>query len=635
MCGVVAILARRGLVSPERLARATAALRHRGPDGERTWLSPTGRAGLGHARLAINDPDGAQPIASEDGRLRIAANGEFYGFEAIRTALERRGHRFRARSDSEIGVHLFEESGSGCLASLRGQFAFVVWDEEAGELFAARDRFGLKPLFYTEHAGALYLASEAKALFAAGVPRRWDYRAVYHALHACPDERTSLFAGVRQLPPGHFLTASAKTEGVRLARWWDLPPSRPGAPAPSVSAERTETRVRGLVEEAVELRLAADVPVGCLLSGGLDSSSVLGVAAARRDEPVAAFTVGFEDMAYDETAAAREMADAAGAGHHVVALRAADLADHFAEAVWHAETLQYNAHGVARFLLARGVREAGWKCVLAGEGADEAFFGYEFLRAAVRASSGNGVASRLRLVSRLLRSPKRRHPGLAGASPWLARVATALGAGPGLFTRLARGLDHLQSLQEPAFLEEFRRYDLYRAFYRRCDREAGLSKREPARRLLYLWMRSLFANYHLAADRLDMAHGVEVRLPFLDHVLFEHVNALPLDVLAAGDVEKQLLRDAMRPYVPARAASRPKRPFWAPPAAGQPGTPLHAFVQDTLRGAALASTPFFRPGAVRRFLDRLPQLPAEDGPAADSLLLMLASVAVLQERYRL
>lgn len=633
MCGIMAIVSRSGVVAPKVLSSATAALRHRGPDGARTWISPSGRAGIGHARLAINDPDGAQPIASEDERLRIAVNGEFYGFEEVRSVLERRGHRFRTRSDSEIALHLYEDRGAACLNSLRGQFAFVLWNDETGELFAARDRFGLKPLFYCEHAGALHMASEAKALFAAGVPRAWDRRAVYHALHACPDERFSLFAGIRQVPPGHFLTASGGN--VRVVRYWDLPPSPRAGRAVSPDSEACVAEVRSLVEDAVGQRLVADVPVGCLLSGGLDSSSALGVAAARLGAPPAAFTVGFERLRYDESAAARETAAAVGADHHVFSLRDADLADCFADAVWHAETLQYNAHGAARFLLARGVRDAGFKSVLAGEGADEAFFGYEFLRAAARAGSNSRAGKWLRLLPRLLQSPRRRHPGLAQVSPWLARVATVAGVGPGLFLRLAHGLDQLRSLYDPEFIHEFQGYDLYRAFYRRCDREAGLSKREPARRLLYLWLRSIFANYHLAADRLDMAHGVEVRLPFLDHVLFEYVNALPLAALVDAETDKQLLRDAMRPYLPASALSRPKRPFWAPPGAGTAGTPLHGFVQDTLRSSTFGAVPFFRPKAVRTLLDRIPALPPERRTAADSLLLMLASVGVLQERYRL
>lgn len=629
MCGIVAVRSWNGPASRNAVESATAALAHRGPDGRRTWFSPSGRAALGHARLAVNDPEGAQPLANESGRFHLAVNGEFYDFRAARTALEGRGHRFRTRSDSEVALHLYEDLGPSCLDRLRGQFAFVVWDEESQALFAARDRFGLKPLFYCRRPDALYLASEAKALFAAGVPKAWDPRAAYHALHACPDERRSLFADVRQLPPGHFLTAT--DAGVRISRWWDLPATTDRRPADA--SPDPASRVRELLEESVRLRLDADVPVGCLLSGGLDSSAVLGVASAAATKPPTAFTVGFEHADYDESGPARRMAQAAGAEHAICTLASADLADHFAATVRHAETLQYNAHGVARFLLARSVRTAGCKVVMAGEGADEAFFGYEFLRSAAEASSGPRFWGRLRLLPRLLRSPARRYPGLASASPWLARIATVLGAGPSLFARLARGLAHVHAVCAPEFLAEFEGYDPYRTYYRRCDRTADLSKREPARQLLYLWLHSLFANYHLAADRLDMAHGVEIRLPFLDHRLFEHVNQLPLSLLVGGPQEKHLLRQAARPYLPSAARDRPKRPFWAPPAGTSPRDPLHDFLQDTLRGADMAAVPFFRQAALVRFLDRLPALPAPDRPAADSLLFIAASAAVLQGEY--
>ena len=667
MCGIVAILSRNGPVPGAALRRATRALEHRGPDGMRTWVSPSGRAGLGHTLLAINDPEGFQPIASEDEGLRIVVNGQFYDFARIRSELEERGHRFRTRSDSEIALHLYEERGAGCLTHLRGQFALVVWDEESGRLFAARDRFGMKPLFFAEHQGALYLASEAKALFAAGIPRSWDRRAVYHALHACPDERRSLFAGISQVPPGHVLRAHQG--GVRLERYWDLPLSprrrgwlgrggrtgaghfrlggRPGstgagpeppdagpAPVASVFPEAVE-RVRELTEEAVRLRLVAGVPVGCLLSGGLDSSSVLGLAAAGSEKPVAAFTVGFERREYDESTGAREMAAAAGADHTVVMLSDSALADHFADAVRHAETLQYNTHGVARYLLARGVREAGYRSVLAGEGADEAFFGYEFLCAAAGAG-GRGLGPRkiLRILRGLLRSPAREYPGLAAVSPWLARIALLLPAAPSLFTRLTRGLGLVQSVCSEDFLRGFAGNDLYHAFYRRARSSGALSRREPSRQLLYLWLHSLFVNYHLAADRLDMAHGVEVRLPFLDHELFEYANRLPVALLTAPPGEKRLLREAMRPYIPESVYRRTKRPFMAPSAVGTDG-PLHDFLQDTLRGVSVRAVPFLDAGAVAGILDRLPRLADRDRPSVDSLLLMLVSATVLQERYAL
>ncbi len=668
MCGIVAILSRSGPVPGAALRRATEALEHRGPDGTRTWVSPGGRAGLGHTLLAINDPEGFQPIAGEDERLRIIVNGQFYDFARIRSELEARGHRFRTRSDSEIALHLYEELGAGCLERLRGQFAFVVWDEESGRLFAARDRFGMKPLFFAEHRGAVYLASEAKALFAAGIPRSWDGRAVYHALHACPDERRSLFAGISQVPPGHVLRAGA--DGLQLEPYWDLPPSpwrrgwlrrggRAGAgagatgpsrhgwsatasghtrsgDAPTISGfTQAVERVRGLTEEAVRLRMVAGVPVGCLLSGGLDSSSVLGLAAAGTGKPVAAFTVGFERREYDESAGAREMAAAAGADHTVVMLDDAALADHFPDAVRHAETLQYNTHGVARYLLARGVREAGYRSVLAGEGADEAFFGYEFLRAAAGAGGGGlGPRKILRILRGLLRSPAREYPALAAVSPWLARIALLLPAAPSLFTRLTRGLGLIQSVCSEDFLRGFAGYDLYHAFYRRARDSGALSRREPSRQLLYLWLHSLFVNYHLAADRLDMAHGVEVRLPFLDQELFEYANRLPLAVLTAPPGEKRLLREAMRPYIPDAVYGRAKRAFMAPSAVGTEG-PLHDFLQDTLRGASVRAVPFLDAGAVTGILDGLPRLADRDRPSVDSLLLMLASAAVLQERYGL
>ncbi len=654
MCGIAAILSRDGPVPADALERATFAMRHRGPDGEGTWIAPSGRAGLGHTLLAITDPDGHQPIASEDGRLHIIHNGQFYDYKRIRASLVDRGHRFRTRSDSEIALHLYEELGPACLRHLRGQFAFVLWDEESGVLFAARDRFGLKPLHYAESEGRLYLASEAKALLAAGVAPGWDARGVYHALHACPDERISLFAGISQLPPGHFLRASAS--GVRIERYWDLPAvprrrrlrmpaprvrtSAPRVPAPTL--EDSIARVRDLTEESIRLRMVAAVPVGCLLSGGLDSSAVLGVAAMCTDDPVAAFTVGFERRDFDESAGAGEAAAAAGAEHHVVTLSDADLADHFADAVWHAETIQYNTHGAARYLLSRGVRDAGYKSMLAGEGADEAFFGYEFLRATVggardsRAGTLPRPLARLpRIAAALLRSPSRHYPGLATASPWLARLALLLPAAPSLFTRLARGLGHIHAVCCRDFLDDFAGYDLYRAYHRRCRRTADLSRREPSRRLLYLWLHSLFVNYHLAADRLDMAHGVEVRLPFLDHHLFEYTNSLPVSLLAHHPREKHLLREAMRSYIPDPVYDRVKRPFWGPTAVRAKGGPLHDFLQDTLRGDACRSVPFLDHEAVVGLLDRLPTLPEEDRPSLDSLLLMLASVAVLQERYGL
>src|SRR5215813_14509959 len=311
MCGIVGILSRREVISAGRLQHATRSLFHRGPDGQRHWICDDGRVGLGHARLSIIDLEtGTQPIASEDGRSQIVVNGEFYGYEAIQRELEESGHRLRTRSDSEIALHLYQDLGPQCLHKLRGEFAFVLWDENNRTLFAARDRFGIKPLFYAVHRETLYIASEAKALFEAGVPARWDAESVAQATEFGSHQVRTLFDGIFQVPPGHYLIATERH--IELNQYWDFDyPTRDSAALHRSSAEYAE-EFRHVLEEAVRLRLRADVPVGCYLSGGLDSCSVLGLAAKHRSVPIRAFTLTFDRPDYDEEKEAREMASKVG-----------------------------------------------------------------------------------------------------------------------------------------------------------------------------------------------------------------------------------------------------------------------------------------------------------------------------------
>src|SRR5262245_733990 len=221
MCGIVALFSRRGPIPEAALQRAIQSLHHRGPDGQGRWISPDRRVGLGHTRLSIIDlTSGDQPIASEDEQAQIVVNGEFYGYEAIQRELEQSGHRLRTRSDSEIALHLYEDLGVQCLHRLRGEFAFVLWDQKSRCILAARDRFGIKPLFYAEHNGTLYFASEVKALFAAGVPARWDAESVYHSVEIGGYQMRTLFDGIFQIPPGHYLIASEKH--VQISQYWDF-----------------------------------------------------------------------------------------------------------------------------------------------------------------------------------------------------------------------------------------------------------------------------------------------------------------------------------------------------------------------------------------------------------------------------
>src|SRR6185369_12856585 len=313
MCGISGMFSARGRVPADRLEKSTHALRHRGPDNQRHWVSSDGRVGLGHARLSIIDlAGGDQPIANEDGQLQIIANGEFYDFERIRQELEERGHVFRTKSDSEIALHLYEEQGVHCLEKLRGEFAFAIWDEKSQRLFVARDRFGIKPLYYAVLEGTLYFASEVKALIALGVPARWNHDYFYQLATGPATPDGTLFEGVFQLPPGYFLLAS--NGSVKLHQYWELNYSPAAELAKSHRSEESWVEeFRYVFEEAVRLRMRADVPVGCYLSGGIDSCAVLGFAARNSATPIEAFTLTFDQAAYDEGPIAREMAALAGA----------------------------------------------------------------------------------------------------------------------------------------------------------------------------------------------------------------------------------------------------------------------------------------------------------------------------------
>lgn len=633
MCGIVAVFSNQNPIEPESLARATQSLIHRGPDEQHHWIAPDGRVGLGHTRLTIIDlVTGAQPIANEDGRLRIVVNGEFYDFERIRRELETRGHEFRTRSDSEIALHLYEEIGPACLEQLRGEFAFVIWDEQNQTLFAARDRFGIKPLFYTSVKDTLYLASEVRALFAAGVPANWDQESMFQNLFLSVDQDRSLFKGIRQVPAGHYLIARRASSG--LTCYWDANYPRANAPTINQSEPDCVERLRCLLDEAVRLRMRADVPVGCYVSGGVDSSSVLGLASSQGNGSVAAFTVAFDHADFNESESARRTAAHVGADFYPVPVTEADFADVFIEAVGHGEMVHYNAHGAARYRLSRAVQQAGYKVVLAGEGADELFAGYDFSRQALLSSVANGSWSKWpRMLFRMMRLKTPAEQRIARTSPWLERICRVLAFSPDLLEFVSEKFTLLGSMLANDFAQEFQRRDPYREFLRQFQWRADLFGREPHKQIIYLWMKSLFVNYVLAGERLDMAHGVEVRLPFLDHKLFEFARSLPAGLLARNGTQKYILREAMKPFVTEEVYQGAKQPFFAPPMVI--GNPMYELLQDLLRSQNFKSVPFFDRSSVIRFLDELPRMDDRTRNSMDPLLFMMASIGVLHEYHRL
>ncbi|HXR77429.1 MAG TPA: asparagine synthase (glutamine-hydrolyzing), partial [Bryobacteraceae bacterium] len=640
MCGIVALFSRRDPISTAVISRATQSLHHRGPDGQRHWMAPDGRVALGHARLRIIDLiTGDQPIANEDGRTRIIVNGEFYGYEPIQRELERSGHRLRTRSDSEIALHLYEDLGAQCLHRLRGEFAFVLWDEVNRTMFAARDRFGIKPLFYAFHDETLYFASEVKALFAAGVPARWDADSVSHSVEYGGHQVRTLFEGVFQVPPGHYLIATGKH--TQLVQYWDFDYPRAGDNGAHRSDADYAAEFREALEEAVRLRLRADVPVGCYLSGGLDSCAVLGLAAKHHPDPIRAFTLTFDRADYDEEKEAREMAAKAGAEFVPIPIRQDDLADHFADAILQSETFCINAHGVAKYLLSRAVRDAGYKVVITGEGSDEILGGYAHFRRDMLLYSRDGQDPTT--VAALLEELERLNPvsrGLLlphGEARPLENVKRLLGFVPSWIETFSARSSKMQELIAADFREKFGERDGYHALLCDLDVRGQLGGRDPVHQSLYLWSKTLLPTYILTmlGDRMEMAHSIEGRVPFLDHQVVEVIRSQPVTQKIRGMTEKYVLREAVRDVITDTVYRRQKHPFLSPPATLNPNEKLSALVQDTLRGPTLRTIPFFDQQKVIGLLDSLDTMDEGSRVANDQILMILVSACVLQDRFHL
>src|SRR6266446_2611954 len=573
MCGIVGILALdpREHVDPERLRRMRDALRHRGPDGEGLHLD--GPVGLGHRRLAIVDVEGGhQPMANEDGTAWITFNGEIYNHASLRPGLVARGHVYRTRSDTETILHLYEEEGDRCVERLSGMFAFAVWDGGKRRLLLARDRLGIKPLYYALTRRELLFASEIKAILAAGVRAELDETVVpeYLANRFVAGERT-FFRGVRQLLPGRTLTWSAG-EGLRGRRYWTLPERALDRVA---SSEDPAEDLRGRLQESVRSHLMSDVPLGIFLSGGIDSSGLLALMAPQVREPVRTFAVGFAEREADELAYARLAARASKAVHREVVVSPGDFFRELPRLVWHEDEPIAFPSSVPLYFVSRLARDHV-KVVLTGEGADELFLGYNRYRVTAWNERlgrlyGRAVPARVRdEVNRLV-------GGLPGAARrYASRSFLALDPVPrSLFCEnfAVFSDSHRQRvLGEPAFPGP---RDPYRETLR-CYEESGggvldrMSRADLQTYLVRLLMKQ---------DRMSMAASIESRVPFLDQTLVEHVAALPERYKLRGWTTKAVLRKALEGLVPRQILHRKKMGFPVPLASWLRG-PMRSAVEE-------------------------------------------------------
>ena len=606
MCGIAGLLATDHGAPPIRaeLAAMIGALHHRGPDG--STLHIDGPVGLAHARLSIIDLEGGwQPIFNEDRSVCVIFNGEIFNYIELRRELEQRGHRFSTHSDTEVIVHLYEDHGVDFVDALNGQFAIALWDQRRQRLVLARDRTGIRPLFYTRAAGRLAFASEVKALFALpDVSRRIDLQGLastFSTWSVLPPG--TVFEGVFSLPPAHRMIV--ERGATRIERYWDwqFPEEPPAARAEADCADE----LLALMIDAVRLQLRADVPVGAYLSGGLDSSIITALIRNHTDTPLRTFSLTFDDAEFDESAEQLALVRHLGTEHSALRVGRGEIAAAFPRTVWHAEAAIVRTAPTPLMLLSGHVREAGYKVVLTGEGADEVFGGYDlFKEAKIRRFMARAPNSewRGRILERLY--PYLKNSPASGRAftqrffsegaehrdePWFAHIPR--------MTTTRRVLQFLR----PELQEQLAATEPYRALA--ATLPEAMHRWEPMARDQYVEAQTLMSGYLLSSqgDRVAMANSIEGRVPFLDHRVIEFANRLPAKYKLKGLTEKYLLRESMRGELPEPVRTRTKQPYRAPDSASffDNGRPV-PYVAELLSAGRIEAAGLFDAAAVGRLM---------------------------------
>ena len=568
-------------VDPQLLVNMAAIQYHRGPDGF-GWKAVQERGvGFSHARLKIIDMDdqrARQPFLSHDEQLLLAHNGEFYDYKRIRAELVSHGARFKTKSDSELVLHLYPRIGlDEMLKHLRGEFAFSLYDKEKDRLILVRDRFGVKPLYWCQTGDSFVFGSELKVLFAhPEVPRQFSDEGLYHQLMQTIVPGTTAFKNIHQIKPGHMLIVERHHQRfqVREEKYWDM-----DYPLMSERGEEKDEDwyiegVRDELLKAVQLRLEADVPVACYLSGGIDSCSILGLSAASQQSPVKAFTIGFDDSDYDETAIAREMAQSVEADQDIMMLQAAHLYDNFERTIWHTERSIYNTLGVAKLLMSQHVNKVGYRVVVTGEGSDELFSGYPAFRRDMflHGLDTLSAAERASWEQLLAESNKLFKGAMLAEEEWKDEALDAkVGFTPSCLQPWLSSSRHVPGLLQAEIRQNLQHYQPGRAIADTLDKDM-LAERHPLDKAQYVWIKTMLEGQILTwgGDRVDMANSMEARPAFLDHHLAEFATRLPPTMRIRGRTEKYVLREAMRGLLPKVLYEREKFAFMAPPAHTDP-----------------------------------------------------------------
>lgn len=636
MCGIVGIanLSYAEPISEATLRQMLAMIRHRGPDQFGLYLDE--QIGLGSARLSIIDLSGGQqPIANEDETLWIIFNGEIFNYVELRPELERRGHRFATNTDTEVILHLYEDFGPDCLRHLNGQFAIAIWDTRRQSLFLARDRLGIRPLFYTQTGGTLIFGSEIKAILAEPrVEANLDPVALEQIFTywSSLTPRT-VFRHILEVPPGHYLLAQQGQ--VKVEQYWAVtfPDAAETTPVGHDKLDDYLAEFQELLVDATQIRLRADVPVGAYLSGGLDSSTTTAIIRNFTSNRLDTFSIAFSDPAFDESDYQRQMADFLGTDHQVVYATHADIGRIFPEVIWHTETPILRTSPAPLMLLSKLVRDHRFKVVLTGEGADEFLAGYNiFKEAQVRRFWAKQPDSELRplLLKRLY--------------PYITDLTSSGGAYLTAFFK--EGLTELNSpfyshairwrnnSRTKRFFSEELRQAIGRETLPPISLPPDFDRWEPLNQAQYLEITVFMSQYLLSSqgDRVAMANSVEGRFPFLDYRVVEFCNRLPVKLKLRGLTEKYLLKQLAKQWLPDEIWQRPKRPYRAPIHRSFFNEATPDYVGELLSPEQIKQAGLFNPAAVSQLVNKL-ERGAKLGETDDMALAGVLSSQLVHQQF--
>ena len=590
MCGIAGLL-RLGEkpVSKDEVQSMCDAMVHRGPNDAGYYAAS--EVVLGMRRLSIIDLEtGHQPVHNEDQSVWVVFNGEIYNFKHLRADLELQGHRFYTDTDTEVIVHLYEQYGEACVEKMRGMFAFAVWDANRKKLLLARDRLGIKPLFYSVTGGRLAFGSELKVLLQLPeISRQLSWAAVSHLFSAmCTPATQSIVEGVQKLKPGHLLIASAEG-GIQIREYWDVD----FAPDYGKSEQFFIERLRGLLEESVRLRLIADVPLGAFLSGGVDSSSVVATMAKISAGPVKTFSIGFTDPDYNELDYARQVAEKFGTEHHELVIEP-NVLDVIDDIAWYLDEPFGDSSAIPTYMVSKLASDSV-TVVLSGDGGDELFAGYDRYLVERRERKYETIPAPLRKAAGLVGQAMKQ--GMKGRN-FLRHLALD---GPARYldaNMLIREFDKA-SLFAPDAFREIQHHDPRAASLALLQKGKGhwLSS------LQYSDIKSYLPNDILTkVDRMSMAHSIEARVPLLDHKLVEFAATIPPELKMKGNTTKYIFKRAMEGLLPNEILYRPKRGFAVPLSRWFRGR-LGPFVRDLLLSRTSIERGIFRKSYIERLIE--------------------------------